>query len=72
MAAPISHNLTSIPDSLRPVFVESFTHSKSLSNLGLKATVKAQSIILPSTWVPKSILHTSSYYIVVKSPGLGV
>jgi len=72
IADPISHNLTSIPASLTPVIVASFTHSNSLSYLGLKATVKAQSIILPSTYVPKSILQTSSSSIVVISPGLGV
>jgi len=72
MAAPISPNLTSIPASLIPVFVASFTASKSLSYLGLKATVKAVSIILPHIYVPKSILQTSSYSIVVWSPLFGV
>jgi hypothetical protein len=63
MAAPISDNLTSIPASFIPVFVASFTASSKVSYLGLKATVKAQSIIYPSTWHPKSILLTSSYSI---------
>ncbi len=61
MAAPMSHNLTSIPASLIPVLVASFTANNRGSNLGLNATVNAQSIIWPLTYVPKSILHTSSY-----------
>lgn len=60
MAAPISPNLTSMPAYFIPSFVLAFTASKSLPNLGLKATVNAQSIILPFTWQPKSILQTSS------------
>jgi len=49
MAAPISPSLTSIPASLIPVLVASLTASKSLSYFGLKATVKALSMILPYT-----------------------
>jgi hypothetical protein len=49
MAAPMSHNLTSIPASFIPVLVASLTANKSGSYLGLNATVKAQSIIRPLT-----------------------
>jgi len=45
MAAPIYENLASIPAYLIPVLVASLTDSKSLSYIGLKATVKAVSII---------------------------
>ena len=48
MAAPISHSLTSIPDSLMPVLVASRTASSSLSYLGLNVNVNAQSIIRPA------------------------
>ena len=61
-----------MPDSMTPYRVASFVAIKRLSNFGLKATENAQSIIKPSTCEPKSILQTSSYSIVVKSPLFGV
>eukprot|EP01018_Ginkgo_biloba_P039003 Gb_20448 [translate_table: standard] len=61
IAAPISHKRTSMPASLIPVFVASLEASSSGSNMGLNATVKAQSTICPSTCVPKSSFMTSSY-----------
>ena len=47
MAAPTSHSLASIPAVLIPVSVASCTPFFSGSNLGLKDSVQAQSIILP-------------------------
>lgn len=49
MAAPTSPNRTSIPASLIPASVASFVAINKLSYLGLNATVKALSIIHPST-----------------------
>lgn len=64
ITAPMSLNLASIPAAFIPLFVASLAASNNLSYCGLKATVKAVSIIKPFTYVPKSILHTSSYSIV--------
>ena len=72
MAAPTSPKRTSIPASLIPVSVASFAAISKLSYFGLNATVNALSIIHPSTYVPKSILQTSSYPKIVLSPELGL
>lgn len=53
----------SMPASRMPVFVASCTALTNGSYLSLKVRVNAQSMILPFTWVPKSILQTSSYCI---------
>lgn len=68
----MSPSLTSTPAVLIPVFVASRAASTSGSNYGLNATVNAESTIHPFTYVPKSILQTSSYSIVVVSPLFGV
>jgi hypothetical protein len=46
--------------TLMPALVASLTVWRSGSNLGLNATVKAQSMMRPLTCVPKSIFITSS------------
>ena len=68
----MSQRRTSIPASLTPVFVASFAACASASYVGLKWTVHALSMMRPLTWVPKSILQTSSYCSTVLSPLLGV
>ncbi|PNH01879.1 hypothetical protein TSOC_012191 [Tetrabaena socialis] len=71
-AAPGHTTRTSTPAVLTPMLVASLTASTSGSNLGLKWTVKAESMMRPPTCVPKSTFITSSYASTVLSPALGV
>nr|GMD91007.1 hypothetical protein TSOC_012191 [Ipomoea batatas] len=61
IAAPTSQRRTSIPASCMDVLVASREASSSGSNMGLKATVNAQSTMRPARCVPKSNFMTSSY-----------
>jgi len=72
IAAPISPILTSTEAYLIPSLVLALTASSNWSYLESKATVNAESIILPFIWQPKSILQTSDYWSTVWSPVLGV